>query len=187
MSKKERMEGKLNELWTKWDDVDIDDVPEEELEKIGEELENLMGQIGYGTKSIFVHTQMEKYYQVIKLQDGFLFHFVGKKDINRLNCIHTEKYIDQENLQKGDFILRNDKIKKIIIDCANILYGIWGQIKFKVGLFGKSFALDEQLGPVDYKKFFGEKLTIKNEGQSLVQKIERDAMARIQNENNATE
>ena len=94
MSKKERMEGKLNELWTKWDDVDIDDIPEEELEKIGEELENLMGQIGYGTKSIFVHTQMEKYYQVIKLQDGFLFHFVGKKDIVRPNCIHTDKYID---------------------------------------------------------------------------------------------
>ena len=38
MSKKERMEGKLNDLWTKWDDVDIDDIPEEELEKIGEEL-----------------------------------------------------------------------------------------------------------------------------------------------------
>ena len=69
MSKKERMEGKLNELWTKWDDVDIDDIPEEELEKIGEELENLMGQIGYGTKSIFVHTQMEKYSDFKRILD----------------------------------------------------------------------------------------------------------------------
>lgn len=34
-------------------------------------------------------------------------------------------------------------------------------------------------------KFFGEKLTIKNEGQSILD--ERDAMERIQNENNANE
>ena len=70
MSKKERMEGKLNELWTKWENVDIDDIPEEELEKMGEELEGFEQTIGYGEKSIFVHTQMEKYYQVIKLPEN---------------------------------------------------------------------------------------------------------------------
>ena len=187
MSKKERMEGKLNELWTKWDDVDIDDIPEEELEKMGEELEGFEKTIGYGEKSIFLYTQMEKYYQVIKLRDGYLFHFVGKKDIIRPNCIQISKYLDEENLQKGDFVLRNDKIKKIIIDRANILYGISGQIKFKVGLLGKSFALNEVMGPVDYKKFFGEKLTIKNEGQSILERLERDAMERIQNKNNEDE
>ena len=187
--KKEKVSGGLSNIWDKLDMLEEQDASEDAIDEVFEELEDFAKQVGHGKKSIFLHTLKEKYYQVIKTNEGYAFHFVGDGDIVQSKCFPASKYITESSLQDHDFIVKHNKIKKIIynagLDVWTYEYNI---IKFKLKWFArKKYVVYTYLDDIDYKAFFGEKLTIKNEGQSILERLERDAMERIQNENNANE
>lgn len=159
-AKKDKI-GTIDEDLEKWKNKDIDEIPEEQLEKIGTNHQNFNKRIGYGTRSVFLMTLSKKYYQLIKTEDFFLFHYIGKA-IYKNNCLAKNHYINIEELDKNDFVIMHQDIKKIIIDCESFLYRRWGKIKFKkVNGKTKSFGLEESCGYYRHKEFFADKLKIK--------------------------
>ncbi|MBO5310154.1 MAG: hypothetical protein J6A98_03035 [Clostridia bacterium] len=163
MGKREKdLSGTYDEDFEKLKDVDIDDIPEEVLEDIVEKQSKFTGRIKYGEKSVFVKTFGGKFFQLIKTKEHFVFHYIGK-GLYKKNCWSANRFIDISELDKCDFAIRRDNIKKIVADCQSLFYPHWGKLTFKLKSGkSKSFGMEESCGYYRYNEFFDNKFKTKH-------------------------
>lgn len=167
---KKDLSGTLEADLREWVDVDVDELEEEELVKKYAKISAFEDKIGYGTKCIFVKNVLDRYWQVIKTETDFLFHYLGKQ-IYKDNCISANQYIDIDNLEKKDFLINRNNIKEIILDKRSPIYS-WRKLIFKLKKgISKSFVLYEQMVDFNYKNFFGENFKIRTQDQRVLDKM----------------
>ena len=136
-----------------------------EINALIKEDDEFKNSIGYLKNSIIIVTQyVGTMYQVIKINDGFLFHYIGNilKGIDQSKVIKDFINIEQDIVNKKDYILKFVEIDKIT---ANIKsnYNIMDYGNLKVTLKNgknKKYLLINLFEENELKIFFGDKINV---------------------------
>lgn len=161
-----------------------------ELNILKEEDEKFKESIGYIKNSIIIGTHSAGVlFQLIKTNDGFLFHYVGNmlKGVDKSKVITDFSNIEINKDNKKDYILKFEEIEKITANIKNN-FAIMDYGNLKITLKNgksKKYGLINLFEEKELKLFFNNNIEIKNKvnninnNENVIDEIDKNKLNKL--------